>query len=389
MSKNPSTEASLRRVVVTGVGVCAPGAVGRESAWNSALEGATPEPQDLFPGHPCLRIEGFDAKKVVDKRKSLKLMGDNTRFAVGASREAWEASGREPRHPDGAEAGIVLGARTRPTDFSEYLAVTRGSRGEDGDFSSLRFGAEGSDAIFPLSMLRSLPNLVTAQVTIQLGLHGFSDSLTSGDLSGLQAVGEGFRVLCRGDAEVLLAGGADDLLDPVSLGRLLAHPDPGDRSLPISQGAAMVVLEEAEAARARGAEVLGEVLAVAEGFAPELDAETLAWTWQECLRRAGREGAPVASIHVDSTLWRRPEILEAARSAWGDPAPEILSEAPRRGCCGAASGSLEAVMALLALQKGTLPGVSRALGPDALLLASAASRQGGVVSLLMGAGVPA
>jgi 3-oxoacyl-[acyl-carrier-protein] synthase II len=337
---------------------------------------------------------------VVDRRKALKLMGANIQFALGASREAWTESEREAKGPEGAEAGIVLGVRTRPTNFAEYVAVTQGSRSEQGEFCSRRFGEEGSGAIFPLSMLRSLPNLVTAQVSIQLGLHGFSDSLTSGDLSGLQAIGEGYRVICRGGAAVLLAGGADDLLDPVSLGRLLAEKH-GLETLPVvSQGAAVMVLEERSAALARGVRVLGEVLSTAEGFGLQEDPEVLARSWETCLDRAACRPEEVAAIWVDATLEEQPEKLAKALEVFSrelSAPPVLLSESTRLGSMGAATGAVEAAFALMSLQHRQLPLVSRLQLPRShsspeptselregqIALVSSASSLGGVVTVAL------
>lgn len=391
MSPTPADSTETRRVVVTGLGVLVPGGVGCDEAWESACSGREVLSSDGFAGHPCARVTDFDPATVVDRRKTLKLMGPNIQFALAACREAWSRSGREPHHPDGVEAGIVLGVRTRPTDFDEILAVTRGSCAADGSFSAQRFGAEGSSAIFPLSMLRGLPNLVTSQVTIQLGLHGFSDSLTSGEVSGLQAIEEGYRVVRRQGADTLVAGGADDLLDPISLGRLLAeHHRSHDGAAPaLSQGAAALVLEERGAATARGAAIHAEVLAVAEGFGGTGGDDALAWTWREALEQAGRPQAAVAAIFLDATLHRQACRVETCMQAVfgeGEAAVARLTQAARIGHSGAAAGAIEATVAVLALSRGRLPGAHEPLAPDAVVMVSSASELGSVVSVVLGPG---
>lgn len=378
-------------IAVTGIGLCVPGGIGAAAARASGREGADLARAEGPGGRRWAAIADFDAASVVRRRKALKLMGPNIQFALAASREAWEDSGREVG-PDAGDAGIVLGCRTRPGDFEEIVEVIKHSLDEDGAFDPRRYGTEGGSQLFPLSMLRNLPNLVTAQVTIQLLLHGFSDTLTTGDSSGLQAIGEAARVIRRGDAEVLLAGGADDLLDPISMARYDAVL--GREGQPaFAQGAGVLALEARDASQVAGLPV---VAGVCDAFWPDPTAEQLRDHWSRLLEQVGRRDAPrVLLVALDPANPAREHVAEAA-ALLGDAPCWVGSQVPRLGWSGAASGAVEAAYGALALRDGELPpgvgpvhGEAAALPEDAVVIVTSSSEHGGLSSLALVRGEPA
>lgn len=393
----PSADPVQSRVVVTGVGLCVPAGPGREAAWSGATRGASAQARDEEGDFPASRITDFDPKTVVDRKKALKLMGPNITFALGACREAWAHSGREANDPAGEDCGTLLGARVRPGDYDELVRIAQGSM--DGDrFCGRRLGDEGMQAMYPLSMLRNLPNLVTAQVTIQLGLRGFTDTVTCGESSGLQALVEASEVIQRGDARTVLAGGADDMLDPFSAASALAAGW-GPRGPGLSQGAAALVLEDHQAVEGRP--VLAELLGYAEGFASADPGEACAEVVQRALADAGCEASQVGAVWVDRTGpdecasgWA--EGLDTTFAGLDHP-PVNASQTPRLGHLGCAGGAVEAAFAVETLRRGTFPAAGETLGAlpaaeaDApwpagkVALVAAASALGGRCVLVLGA----
>jgi 3-oxoacyl-[acyl-carrier-protein] synthase II len=379
-------------IAVTGIGLCVPDGVGASAALAAGRTGEDRALPDGPGGRRCASVIDFDPASVVKRRKALKLMGANIQFALAASREAWQASGREIGS-DAGDAGIILGCRTRPGDFDELVEVVKASVDADGEFDPQRYGSEGGGKLFPLSMLRGLPNLVTAQVTIQLLLHGFSDTLTTGDSAGLQAIGEAVRVIQRGDSEALLAGGADDLHDPVSMARYDTFL--GREGQPaFGQGAGVLMLE------ARAPEACGElpvVAAVRDSFRPDPSAEALRDHWQALLEAAGKPEAPrVLLVALDPANPARDRVQEAAGMLLGE-STWLGSQLGRLGWSGAASGSIEAAFGALAIRDGELPpGVSTlagsdATGPlpaDAVVVATCSSEHGGLASVALTRGNP-
>lgn len=350
---------------MTGIGLCVPGRPGRESAWGEAQSGARPVATAAGSRFACGEVRDFDPASVVDRKKALKLMGPNIQFALHASREAWTDSGRAPGHPDGAEAGTVLGVRVRPGDFAELAAVAHASLDESGRLSMSRLGEQGMAAIYPLSMLKNLPNMVAAHVTIQLGLNGFTDSLTSGDVSGLQAVGEAFEVIRRGDAGVVLAGGADDLVEPLTQGPVAAQwRARGASDAALAQGSAVLVLEARDRAKARGARVYGEIAAFVEGFGPVGAAGPIEALIRRALAAAGIGAEAIGTVWVDACGLPDEDAAlgEALAKVFEgrSPRPRLAGQARRIGHSGAASGAVEAAFAALALGLGQVPAF---LGP--------------------------
>jgi len=297
---------------------------------------------------------------------------------------------REVGADDSLDTGTIFGVRVRPGDYPELVKVAALSL-EDGKFSYTRLGEEGISAIFPLSMLRNLPNLVTAQVTIQLQLKGFTDSLTSGEISGVQAVGESLDAIRRGDAPVVLAGSADDLLDPFSFGAALAsgwvRAEGG--GVLLGQGAAALVLEDASHAAAAGRSVLAEVLAYEEGFGSCDDPSVGSGVIRRALHAAGLGPEEVGSVWLDACgICERDSAWEEAlgqvfRELHSPPA--LCGQASRMGHLGTASGGAEAVFAVEALRRGELPPGRLQLPGSGLPPASADGAPGEVALVLSGA----
>ncbi|HOM15927.1 MAG TPA: beta-ketoacyl synthase N-terminal-like domain-containing protein, partial [Thermoguttaceae bacterium] len=208
-----------REVVITGVGVVSPIGVGQEAFWRSLVEGRSGvrrltsfEPTADLPPFGG-EIADFDAKQYVRPRKSLKVMCRDIQLAVAAADLAWTDAHlpAQPPHPD--RLGVVLGAEMIQCE-PEELAPAFQACMEDGRFEFRHWGPRAMPEIFPLWMLKYLPNMPACHVGIIRDARGPTNTIVLGEVSSLAAIGEAFRVIQRGQADLMLAGGASSRIHP-------------------------------------------------------------------------------------------------------------------------------------------------------------------------------
>src|SRR6202040_249686 len=165
--------------------------------------------------------------------------------------------------------GVVMGTGLVPVDLPEITPALCDSCDDDGQLQTDRLGQRGGEAIFPLWILKYLPNMVAAHISLALNAQGPNSTITTACAAGTQAVGEAFRLIARGDADVMLAGGCDSRLDPqlfVAYSAMKAvsasvrpptevsRPFDADRDgFVLGEGSAMLVLESYRRARPPGA----------------------------------------------------------------------------------------------------------------------------------------
>src|SRR4051794_3852048 len=215
----------MRRVVITGLGVVAPNGVGKEAFWSACVNGRSGVgPIRTFDAsaHPvgiAAEVPDFDVTRYVPPahRKSLKIMGRAMRFAVAASGMAIEDSGLELAREQPETIGVVMGTGFIPMDLPEIAPALADACDAQGRLQTSRLGQRGGAALFPLWLLKYLPNMVAAHISLIVNAQGPNSTITTACSAGTQAVGEAFRLIGRGDAEIILAGGADSRIDPLLL----------------------------------------------------------------------------------------------------------------------------------------------------------------------------
>jgi 3-oxoacyl-[acyl-carrier-protein] synthase II len=337
-------------IVVTALGVVSPLGIGCE-AFSSALRqprsGVGPislcDPSGLHV-HLAGEVRGFDAKEFIAKqhRKSLKIMSRSMQMGVVAAQQAWAAAGMGEGRFDPDRVGVVFGADNMCTDPEEaanaYIGCVKDGRL---DMPAWQLRTRGG---FPLGMLRTLPNLVASHVSIVLDARGPNNTHHHGEVSSLMAIAEAMRVIERGAADVMIAGGASSLTDPydwsrsevldeLSLARAVGTaPRPFDlhRDGQVrGEGAAAIVLESRQHAEARGAKILARLLgygaaaATSRSLAATADPLPLIQAMTVALRDAGlgvgeigfvsaqglgtiggdrREAAAIAQLHKDCLI---------------------------------------------------------------------------------------
>jgi 3-oxoacyl-[acyl-carrier-protein] synthase II len=379
----------MRRVVVTGLGVLAPNGIGKDSFWNACVEGHSGvRPIRSFDasGHPikvAAEVPDFDILPylVNGQRKSVKAMSRAMRFGVGAASMAVTDSGLKLDHEDPERIGVVMGTGIVPMDLGELAPALIESCDADGRLQTTRLGQRGGSVLFPLWLLKHLPNMVAAHISMALNAQGPNSTVTTACAAGTQAVGEAFRLIARGDADIMLAGGADSRMDPLlllaytALGALskadrpaaeVSRPFDAERDgFVLGEGAGVLVLEEFERAKQRNAEIYAEVLGFGSSFdaygitKPDPDARGAARAIEWALREARVDQRNIDYINAHGTSTRLNDLMEtrAVKRVFGEGA-RVLPLSSIKSMVGhliGAAGAVEAVALALTLRDGVLP----------------------------------
>lgn len=370
----------MRRVVVTGLGLVTPLACGVEPTW-----------QRLLKGQSGIRhIKGFDttdfAVKIggevplpssgdlyafdIDKEVDPKIQGKVDNFIIyglSAARQAVEDSGWMPS--DGCDrTGVMLGS-----GIGGLQRISETTRVMD---------AKGPRRVSPFFIPASLINLLSGQVSIQYGYRGPNHAVVTACSTGSHAIGDAVRLIQWGDADVMVAGGAEAALCPVGMAGFIAckalsasfndrpeaasRPwDEGRDGFVMGEGAGVVVLEEYEHARRRGAKIYGEVVGYGMSgdayhmTAPPADGHGAYRAMKAALERSGCSVEEISYVNAHGTstpLGDRAEV-EAVKRLYGDHAYKIGMSSTKSsiGHLLGAAGSVEAIFCLLALRDQVMP----------------------------------
>jgi len=392
-----------RRVVITGVGPLCPVGVGRADYWNGLLQGrgGVRRIRAFDPGgFPCPiggELIDFEAIKHAPKdnkrvqrylKKNVKLMARDIQLAVAAAFLAaadasLETDPEKARTINPARLGCNIGAGLICVELEELGSAVVTALDEQGRFSLKRWGAEGMKNLYPLWLLKYLPNMLACHITILHDCQGPSNTITCAEASSHLAIGEAFRTIRRGKADLALCGGAESKLNCMGLvrqdkvGRLthkgLDQPEAAVRPFDcdrggtaIGEGAGLVILEELEHAKTRGARIYAELVGFGAGSDaysthqrhPEGRGEAAAVT--KALRDAGRSADEIDLIVPFGTGVVVEDLAEgrALRKSLGDRVASIPAFAVKGGIgnCGAGGGALDIIAAALALHEGVAPG---------------------------------
>jgi 3-oxoacyl-[acyl-carrier-protein] synthase II len=381
--------ARQRDIVITGMGIVSPIGIGKE-AFAAALAAGRGGIRRLnlfddaeLPNPIGGEVLEFDPKRYVRPRKSLKVMSRDTQFGFAAADLAC-ADARLRDHPlDPERLGVLYGADLMTCELSEVAAAYRGCM-VDGRFQFDRWGPTAMADLFPLWMLKYLPNMPACHIGIAQDARGPNNSLTLGDVSSLSAVAEAVRVLERGQADAMIVGGTSSRIHPALLIYSRTY-DAGRRSetpaaacLPFDarrggeiagEGAAAFIIETGRHASARGATVLARVLGCAATFEPvrrgrPIQGTAIRQAIRGALGDAGIAAADVGHVNANGagTPWDDRVEAQAIRDTLG----EAPVTAPKSffGNLRAGTGALEMAVSLLALQDGLVPPVLNFERPD-------------------------
>lgn len=388
----------MRRVVVSGVGVVAPNGVGKKEFWSACVNGTSGvRPIRSFdtsslPVRVAGEVPEFDITPFLPTahRKSLKIMGRGARFGVAAAGLAVQDSGLDLSRENAERFGVVMGAGLVPLELPEIAPIVAGALNSEGRLRLDRLSNTGKDTLFPLWILKYLPNMTAAHISLVHGAQGPNSTIVTACAAGTQAVGEAFRLIARGDADIVLAGGADSRLDPLlvlaysALGALspaqrspqeVSRPFDGQRDgFVLGEGAGVLVLEELEHARRRGAVIYAEVLGLGTSFdayavtKPDPEARGAARAIRWALREARIDASDIDYINAHGTSTRLNDLMEtvAVKRVFGSAARRLPLSSIKSmvGHLIGAAGAIEAAALALTLHDGVLPPTINQTHPD-------------------------
>jgi 3-oxoacyl-[acyl-carrier-protein] synthase II len=370
----------MNGVVVTGLGVVTPIGIGPESFWDGLMTGASGAgPIDSFdasgfPVRIAAEVRGFDASPHVNARQAAR-MDRFCQMGVVAAGMAVEHAALE--HPDGERAGVVVG-----TGIGGLATIEEQHR------ALLESGPRG---VSPFMVPRLMPNGAAAAISMHLGFHGPNYSIATACATGAHAIGEAALAISMGRAEVMLAGGSEAALTPLSLAAFarmgalsLRNDDPERASRPFDanrdgfvfgEGAGILVLESENHARRRNATVLAEVLgygASADAFhvtQPDPQGRGAVRAMRGALDDARLNESDVDHINAHGTSTPFNDRVEtlAIKEVFGNEAKGIpvVSTKSQTGHLLGAAGAVEAAACVLTIQRSTIPSTINLDTPDA------------------------
>ena len=395
------------RVVITGLGVVSPVGVGIAATFDALVEKRCGI--DRITAFDATRficglggeVKDADVRDCVPKsyKKAAKVMARDIELAVIAAYHAAKDAGLKtkclvdrgespgPSDVDSTRFGANIGAGLICADLSE-LAGALATAAENRDlpqkrgFSFAKWGSEGMTNLTPLWLLKFLPNMLACHVTIVHDCQAPSNTITCGEASSHLAVGEAFRIIARGDADICICGGAESKINPMSLvrqglmGRLATgcddHPtqacrpfDIARHGMVISEGGGLMILEELEHAKKRGARIYAELIGFGAASSaqhwlrPDPDGRATAVAMTKALADAGAAPDQVGLVNAFGVGLKEEDASEAAaiREVFGSRGGSIpvLATKGAIGNNGAGSGAIDLAVTTMAMHRGVIP----------------------------------
>jgi len=368
-------------VVVTGVGLIIPTGIGVAEAWKNACEGKsgigplTRFDAKAFETRIAGEVKGFTAEKYIEK-KEIKRMDLFVQYALAATKEAIEDAQLKITPENSEQVGVIVGTGLGglPTLEDTHKVLLE----------------KGPSRITPFFIPKLIANMAAGQIAIQYGAKGPNTCVVTACATGGHCIGDAFRVIQYGDAEAIIAGGTEANITPLTVGGFNAmkalstrNEEPEKASRPfeknrsgfvVSEGSGILILEELEFARKRGAKIYGEV--VGYGYtgdayhitAPPPDGDGAI----RCMRMAIRdarirpEDIDTINAHGTSTVLNDATETVAIKAVFGEYAKKIPISATKSmtGHLLGAAGSTEAIFTLLSIRDGILPPTINYEEPD-------------------------
>lgn len=389
---------SRRRVVVTGVGVINPLGNDIETVWSALKAGksgvgyTTIFDASNFPTKISAEIKNWDIADCVDNPEAWKFRGRHTKFAAGAASQAINSSGVSAAITDPRRFGVYLGSGEGNQDFMSFASMMAASLKSDGTLDLVKFTREGLDTLNPIMELEQEPNMPVGHMAAMFNAQGPNANCLTACAASNQAIGEAVEIIRRGEADVMLSGGTHSMIHPFGVTgfNLLTalstnNDDPTGASRPfdrlrdgfvLGEGAAMVVLEELEFAKKRGAKIWGEVT----GYGSTADAYRVTDIHPEgrgaigCMRMALADAGlnpdqiDYVNAHGTSTTVNDKVETRACREVFGEHAMQtpISSTKSMMGHLIAAAGATELIVCLMAIRDNVLPPTINYHNPDPL-----------------------
>lgn len=384
-----------RRVVVTGMGMVTPIGLSMDETWKAMLEGGsgigriTHFDASNFPTKIAAEVKNFDFDSWVEHPEQFKHTGRNIRFAIAAAVDAVKNSGIKDAKIDPARFGVYLGAGEGAQNFPVFMKIIAAGY-KNGEMDVGEFARSGLLELHPQDELEQEPNMPAGHLAALFNAQGPNLNCLTACAASSQAMGEATEIIRRGDADVMLSGGAHSMIHQFGvtgfnlLTALSTNNDnPCGASRPfdknrdgfvLGEGAGMVILEELEHAKARGAHIWGEIA----GYGSTADAFRITDTHPEgrgavsCINMALKdaqlnpEDVHYINAHGTSTEVNDKVETMAIKQAFGANAYNIpvSSIKSMMGHLIAAAGSVEAITCLLSINRGVVPPTMNYETPD-------------------------
>jgi len=364
--------------VVTGLGLVTPIGNSVEATWAALMSGQTGVDYikkfdtEKFSVKFAAEIKNFDPLKFIPKKEARK-MGAFIHYAIAASIEAMAGAGFELTEEGKFPPELAENAGTYiSSGIGDFWAIER-------EHSKLL--EEGPDRVSPFFIVSAIVNLAAGQVSIRFGAKGPNSATATACSAGAHAIGDSFKIIQRGDADVMIAGGAESAITPMSLAgfasmRALStrNDDPPHASRPfdanrdgfvIGEGAGIMILEELEHAKQRGARIYAELVGygmAADAFHLTMPDETGSGArrvMQKTIKDAGIQPEQVGYINAHGTSTPYNDKFEtlAIRDTFGEHAYKLAVSSTKSmtGHLLGAAGGIEGVFSVLAIDRKTLP----------------------------------
>ncbi len=357
-----------RRVVVTGMGAITPVGLNVNDFWSSLKEGKhgfgtiTKFDSTDYKCHVAAEVKDFDAKAYMDP-KTARRMELFCQYAVAAAKEAIEDSGLDMEKEDPYMAGCAVGS-----GIGSLQAMER-------EYDKLI--NRGPSRVNPLLVPLMISNMAAGNVSIQFGLKGKSINVVTACATGTNCIGEAFRTIQYGDADVMVAGGTESSITPIgvagfcALTALSSVDDPDHCSLPfdknrsgfvMGEGAGVVVLEELEHAKKRGAHIYAEVIGygcTSDAYhitSPAEDGQGASGAMLAAVKDGGIKPEDITYINAHGTATHHNDLFEtrAIKLAFGDHAKDIHVNSTKSmvGHLLGAAGAVEFVACVKEMEEG-------------------------------------
>jgi 3-oxoacyl-[acyl-carrier-protein] synthase II len=389
----------MNRVVITGMGWITPMGHTIESVWKrllageSGIERTTLFDASTFPTTFSAEIKGFELAKHIADAQPHANSGRNTQFALASCEQAWKAAGLDSSKLDLDRVGIYLGSGEGSLDFDTYTTAALASwRAELGKIDSVKWAEVAMERMRPIIELEQEPNMPLSHLALMTGARGPAMNCLTACAASTQAIGEATEILRRGDADVMIGGGAHSMIHPfgvtgfnrlTALSTLNENPQCASRPFDaarggfvLGEGAGMVILETLDHAMARGA--VDKVLAEVVGYGSTADAFRITdqhpegagaiVAMQEALADAGLSPADINYINAHGTGTKENDGNETvaikrvfAELAKNVPVSSIKS---MMGHLIAAAGAVELITCVLAIRDQILPPTINYENPD-------------------------
>ena len=376
-----------RRVVITGLGLVTPVGNTVEDTWAALMNGRSGADYikkfdaERFSVRFACEVKNFDPLTFIAKKEARK-MGAFIHYAIAASIEAMADSGikltPEGKFPDdiAENAGTYISS-----GIGDFWAIER-------EHSKLL--DDGPDRVSPFFIVSAIVNLAAGQVSIRFGAKGPNSATATACAAGAHAIGDSFKIIERGDADVMICGGAESAITPMSVAGFSAmralstnNDDPVHASRPferdrdgfvIGEGAGIMILEELESAKRRGAKIYAEIVgygAAADAFHLTMPDETGSGArrvMQRTLKDAGISPEQVGYInaHGTSTPYNDKFETKAIKDTFGAHAYKLAVSSTKSmtGHLLGAAGGIESVFSVLVLHRNVLPPTINYVNPD-------------------------